>query len=373
MASVDLTNTWGASFIGGIVTAVLYGITTLQTYLYFMNYPNDDVPTKLFVAAIWVLDTTHVTLMCHALYYYLVSSYGVTTSLAYGVWSLFVSIQMHGGQSHRITYFPVSLLQASVAVNLTIACAVQAFFTVKIFYLCRPRLRWIVTVPIVSDILISILNNDLIATDHNSTASSWLWHRCAPFSRSTIIPLIKTKETVVLMFIKKQLSSLSQLTYYAITPFGAALVVSDIFIAVALCLLLRENSSLTIFPRTKQLLNILMIYAINRCLLTSLVAIAEVVLWAVNPENSWFMAVDFTIGKLYANSLLASLNSRNFVRRSRNSGDVEFFLNTIHLSGIPESSGDMSTSANNSDKLGRGDHDVLSTAGSTRDIETSRA
>lgn len=318
MASVDLTNTWGASFIGGIVTAVLYGITTLQTYLYFMNYPNDDVPTKLFVAAIWVLDTTHVTLMCHALYYYLVSSYGVTTSLAYGVWSLF----------------------ASVAVNLTIACAVQAFFTVKIFYLCRPRLRWIVTVPIIITVLLHL-----------------------GFGI----------ETVVLMFIKKQLSSLSQLTYYAITPFGAALVVSDIFIAVALCLLLRENSSLTVFPRTKQLLNILMIYAINRCLLTSLVAIAEVVLWAVNPENSWFMAVDFTIGKLYANSLLASLNSRNFVRRSRNSGDVEFFLNTIHLSDIPKSSGDMGTSANNSDKLGRGDHDVLSTAGSTRDIETARA
>ncbi|KAI6021793.1 hypothetical protein BKA83DRAFT_408923 [Pisolithus microcarpus] len=316
MASVDLTNTWGASFIGGIVTAVLYGITTLQTYLYFMNYPNDDVPTKLFVAAIWALDTTHVTLMCHALYYYLVSSYGVTTSLAYGVWSLF----------------------ASVAVNLTIACAVQAFFTVKIFYLCRPRLRWIVTVPIIITVLLHL-----------------------GFGI----------ETVVLMFIKKQLSSLSQLTYYAITPFGAALVVSDIFIAVALCLLLRENSSLTVFPRTKQLLNILMIYAINRCLLTSLVAIAEVVLWAVNPENSWFMAVDFTIGKLYANSLLASLNSRNFVRRSRNSGDAEFFLNTIHLSDLPTSSGDMGTSANDSDKPGRGDQDVLSTAGSTRDIETA--
>ncbi|KAI6099468.1 hypothetical protein EDD16DRAFT_500930 [Pisolithus croceorrhizus] len=294
MASVDLTNTWGAAFIGGMVTAVLYGITTLQTYLYFMNYPNDDVPTKLFVAAIWVLDTTHITLMCHALYYYLVSGYGVTTSLAYGVWSLF----------------------ASVAVNLTIACAVQAFFTVKIFYLCRPRLRWLVTVPIIVTVL-------------------------------------------------------AHLGFGIVTPFGAALVVSDVFIAVALCLLLRENSSLTVFPRTKHLINILMIYAINRCLLTSAVAIAEVALWAVNPENSWFMAVDFTIGKLYANSLLASLNSRNFVRRNRNSGDPEFFLNTIHLADLPTSSGDMGTSPNGTDKLGTGDHNVLSIAGSARDIETA--
>ncbi|KAI6139612.1 hypothetical protein EDD17DRAFT_341614 [Pisolithus thermaeus] len=313
MASVDLTNTWGAAFIGGMVTAVLYGITTLQTYLYFMNYPNDDVPTKLFVAAIWVLDTAHITLMCHALYYYLVSSYGVTTSLAYGIWSLF----------------------ASVAVNLTIACAVQAFFTNQV---CRPRLRWLVTLPIIITVLAHL-----------------------GFGI----------ETVVFMFIKKQLSSLSQLTYYAVTPFGAALVVSDVFIAVALCLLLRENSSLTVFPRTKHLINILMIYAINRCLLTSAVAIAEVALWAVNPENSWFMAVDFTIGKLYANSLLASLNSRNFVRRSRHSGDPEFFLTSIHLADLPTSSGDMGSSPNDTDKLGTGNHDVLSTARSARDIETA--
>ncbi|KAI6158170.1 hypothetical protein BKA82DRAFT_4067986 [Pisolithus tinctorius] len=316
MASIDLTNTWGAAFIGGMVTLVLYGITTLQTYLYFMNYPNDDVPTKLFVVAIWALDTAHITLMCHALYYYLVSSYGVVTSLAYGVWSLF----------------------ASVAVNLTIACAVQAFFTVKIFYLCRPRLRWLVTVPIIITVLLHL-----------------------GFGL----------ETVVLMFIKKQLSSLAQLTYYAVTPFGAALVVSDIFIAVALCFFLRENSSLTIFPRTKQLINILIIYAINRCLLTSLVAIAEVVLWWVNPENSWFMAVDFTIGKLYANSLLASLNSRNFVRRSRNSGDLDFFTSTIRLSDLPESSGDTGTPRNDNSKLNPRDHDVLSTVRSTQDTEAA--
>ncbi|KAI6104405.1 hypothetical protein F5141DRAFT_1237962 [Pisolithus sp. B1] len=313
MASVDLTNTWGAAFIGGMVTAVLYGITTLQTYLYFMNYPNDDVPTKLFVAAIWVLDTTHITLMCHALYYYLVSSYGVTTSLAYGVWSLF----------------------ASVAVNI----------------LHR------------EDIL-PMPPSSQVAGDR---ANQILWQQIV----TVLTHLGFGIETVVFMFIKKQLSSLSQLTYYAVTPFGAALVVSDVFIAVALCLLLRENSSLTVFPRTKHLINILMIYAINRCLLTSAVAIAEVALWAVNPENSWFMAVDFTIGKLYANSLLASLNSRNFVRRNRNSGDPEFFLNTIHLADLPTSSGDMGTSPNGTDKLGTGDHNVLSIAGSARDIETA--
>ncbi|KAI6139607.1 hypothetical protein EDD17DRAFT_1671332, partial [Pisolithus thermaeus] len=34
-----------------------------------------------------ILDTLHVSFMCHTLYYYLVTNYGVPTSLEYIVWS----------------------------------------------------------------------------------------------------------------------------------------------------------------------------------------------------------------------------------------------------------------------------------------------
>ncbi|KAG6329470.1 hypothetical protein ID866_9618, partial [Astraeus odoratus] len=57
--------------------------------------------------------------------------------------------------------------------------------------------------------------------------------------------------------------------FYAVTPFGAALVISDTLITISLCVLLRERGSRTVFPKTKRLVDTLVIYAINRCLLTS--------------------------------------------------------------------------------------------------------
>ncbi|KAI5985071.1 hypothetical protein EDD15DRAFT_2304331, partial [Pisolithus albus] len=44
------------------------------------------------VAVIWILDTLHVSFMCHMLYYYLITNYGNPTSLEYIVWSFPVSI-----------------------------------------------------------------------------------------------------------------------------------------------------------------------------------------------------------------------------------------------------------------------------------------
>ncbi|KAI6102934.1 hypothetical protein F5141DRAFT_1133830 [Pisolithus sp. B1] len=51
---------------------MLYGLTTLQTYVYYMHYSEDSSFTKFIVALTWILDTLHVSFMCHMLYYYLV-------------------------------------------------------------------------------------------------------------------------------------------------------------------------------------------------------------------------------------------------------------------------------------------------------------
>ena len=55
----------------------------------------------------------------------------------------------------------------------------------------------------------------------------------------------------------------------AAVPFGVAAVLSDIIIAVALCVLLGSNRSS--FDDTNSLINKLIVFAINRCILTSCV------------------------------------------------------------------------------------------------------
>ncbi|KAG0701645.1 hypothetical protein DFH29DRAFT_1000054 [Suillus ampliporus] len=284
MAVVDISNTFGAGFIGGMVTAILYGITTLQTYLYYVYYPRDDKNLKVLVAVVWVIDTLHVSLMCHALYHYLVSSFGDPDALNTGVWSLFTSLGL----------------------NICMAVLVQTHFAFRILYLTRSSIRWWLT----GFIMLFVV---------------------AHFGFGL--------ETVVLMFIKKEFSALSQITLYAATPFAVAAVLSDVLIAITLSVLLHGNRSPVV--ETNALVNTLIVYAINRCLLTSAVAVAEVIMFAISPKSLWFLAIDFVIGKLYANSLLASLNSRSALRgRTRHSQNdsTSFHVNTINLSGLHSSS-----------------------------------
>lgn len=268
---IVIDDTFGASFIGVLFTAMLYGITSLQTYFFYVYYPNDRIENKLLVAAIWTLDTAHMALVSISMYYYLVTNYANPQALAVGHWSLFTSVGM----------------------NVAIAFLVHIFFTVRIFRLSSRRVRWFLT-PIISTLVLA--------------------HFCFGI------------ETVVFLFIKKRFDKLPEFTLSAAMPFALFAVLSDIFIAAALCVLL--YGSRTGFQRTNTLVNTLMVYAINRCVLTSVVAVAEVIVFAVSPHSLWFLAIDFVVGKLYANSLLATLNSR----RSINSGSES--IQSLHMSDI---------------------------------------
>ncbi|KAI6107465.1 hypothetical protein EDD16DRAFT_107268 [Pisolithus croceorrhizus] len=100
-------------------------------YLYFMHYSEDGLTTKVLVSAIWILDTLHLSFVCHILYYYLITNYGVPTSLNYIVWSL----------------------PASVLVNVLVVSMVQCFFAHQIYHLCRSGVKWLVTGPIILFVL----------------------------------------------------------------------------------------------------------------------------------------------------------------------------------------------------------------------------
>ncbi|KIO09785.1 hypothetical protein M404DRAFT_290357 [Pisolithus tinctorius Marx 270] len=235
---------FGSALIGGLISAMLYGITTLQTYVYYMHYAEDAPTTKFLVAAIWILDTIHISFICHMLYYYLITNYGVPTSLERIVWS-----------------FPASLL-----VNVLVVCIVQCILT--------------------------------------------------------------------------------QARFYAVAPALAIVALVEVLITVSLCVLFYDGGSRSGFPRSKRLFHTLTIYAINRCCLTLLVTVAEL---AVNLDqlNNWTIGLDFIIGKsVYANSLLASLNSREHLR-SKDEGTLPDlpistinFANPLKLPGVVESSKD---------------------------------
>ncbi|OAX31643.1 hypothetical protein K503DRAFT_777409 [Rhizopogon vinicolor AM-OR11-026] len=177
-------------------------------------------------------------------------------------------------------------------------------------------------------------------------------------------------QIVVLMF-NTTFDALQQGILYPVMPFTITAFLSDLCTTIALCVLLHGNRNLII--ETNVLINTLIVYAINRCLLSlyvphSLVAVmgdccqlhvlssrivsaAEITAYAISPDSLWFIAIDFVIGKLYTNSLLASLNSRNSLRgRSTHihNESASSRLNTINISGLgPSREGSNSASTKN--------------------------
>ncbi|PBK81105.1 hypothetical protein ARMGADRAFT_1146715 [Armillaria gallica] len=85
----SLGDTFGALFVGAIISAILFGITNLQTLIYYKKYPNDSSLYRYSVALLWVLDALHVALGTHALYYYLIDMYGnFLGALIANVWTM---------------------------------------------------------------------------------------------------------------------------------------------------------------------------------------------------------------------------------------------------------------------------------------------
>ncbi|KAF9471161.1 hypothetical protein BDN70DRAFT_784519, partial [Pholiota conissans] len=68
--------TLGALFIGVLISCFLFGIVTLQTYLYYRKFPEDRARLKIMVAFVCVFELAHCICVCHAAYYMVIIGYG---------------------------------------------------------------------------------------------------------------------------------------------------------------------------------------------------------------------------------------------------------------------------------------------------------
>ncbi|KAJ3792221.1 hypothetical protein GGU11DRAFT_881022 [Lentinula aff. detonsa] len=93
--------------------------------------------------------------------------------------------------------------------------------------------------------------------------------------------------------------------------------VGDTYIAGLLTLLL--HTSRTGLRRSDSIINKLIICSINTGALTSLCAIASMLSILLAPETFIYISFFFCMGRLYANSLLATLNVRSLIRKEGSS------------------------------------------------------
>lgn len=248
----SLDSTMGSVYIGVVVSAMLSGITYVQTFYYFTNYPKDRWLLKSMVICTVIFDTAHQALISHAIYYYLVTNYNNPTTLSHLVWSGSVEF-----------FFSVS-----------IAFLVQCFYVLRIWHMSKNYL-------LTGSVLVIVLA---------SAACGLVWTIL-----SIITPTFQELQSIVPVSI-------------AIYALASA---ADILIAASLIAILHKAR--TGIEQSETMINKLILLIVNTGALTSLMEVALLIAMAASPKTLIYVAFDFTIVRFYTNSFLATLNARKYL------------------------------------------------------------
>ncbi|TDL21322.1 hypothetical protein BD410DRAFT_789754 [Rickenella mellea] len=249
----SLGPTFGAAFIGLVVSAIMYGLTLLQTFHYYRTYTRDPRLIKWWVGILWAADTLQLVLCTWAVYWYLVANFGNRTNLGIPHWSI----------------------ELQTDASTTVGIGVQLYFARRVYQLSKNK-------PLTGAII-------FFAVVHFALGAYFTAYS----------------------FIHKTFASYRNLIWVSCVGLGSA-ATADILIAGSLCYFLRKNR--TGFARTDALITTLMAYSINTGLLTSIIATTATILYAAMPNNLVWISVFWMLGKSYINSFLAMLNSRDNLR-----------------------------------------------------------
>jgi hypothetical protein len=261
----DIKHSLGAILLGGLVSMGLSGALATQCFLYFRIYSGDSRKYKALVLFTWALDAVHSGLIAAAIWKYFVIGFGDKTK-------------------GDFIYIEVAL---TVAFTAVITWIVHLFFAYRVHRLSRGQ--WLCTVPIV------LLAFGRVAAALTSTSEMGMIR-----SYSGFIDKAGWVFTLGLSF-------------------SCAI---DIFITMAMCYHLR--ASRTGLQSSDHLIDMMILYSFENGALTSITTIVTLGCWLAMNDNLIFFGIHFSIAKLYAISLLLTLNTRHTIREAaRTSGGSE--------------------------------------------------
>ncbi|KAJ7782195.1 hypothetical protein B0H14DRAFT_2630838 [Mycena olivaceomarginata] len=176
------------------------------------------------------------------------------------------------------------------------------------------------TSPYISVRLTGLLLTTLAISMHFSSSPGPMWYFAhgiyaflilTSYSFKTIFALLQIAQTVIVA----ELGSFTLLnqTKRITTLQAASALVCDVLITACLCYTL--NGQKSTIKSTNSILDTLKINAVNRGMLTAFAAALNIILFISIPNSFWFSLALIPSGKLYMNSMLATLNTREHIRQ----------------------------------------------------------
>ncbi|TFK79188.1 hypothetical protein K466DRAFT_592512 [Polyporus arcularius HHB13444] len=248
----SLQEIFACGIVGYAIATTIYGITVLQTYMYFRRYPRDRPSLKAFVGVLWILDTLTTVLMSHALYAFFVLNLKDLVRDVDLPWSF----TLENGVTDLIT------------------AMVQCYFAERLWRLSQGNKVLSGAIVILALITLALCTEGTVKvfSNHNLLSDT--------FRKSLVLG-----------------GSVQ----------GVA-VLGDILITGGLCYYLATNKGG--HGRIDTLFNKLIAYAVERGVLTCAVQTLYLIMSVAYPERFYFVPFAMIVAKMYVNTLLASLNVR---------------------------------------------------------------
>ncbi|TCD64981.1 hypothetical protein EIP91_003394 [Steccherinum ochraceum] len=278
----------GPPLLGYLFDWGLFGVLTVQTYIYYIAFPDDTWQRKSVVCTAYFLETTQVILATHDAFRVYGSGWGVVPELD-KIGLLWLNTPLFAG---------------------LISCLNQLFYAHRIYALSSKL------VPAPADGTNSLMQG--ATTGGNGVAST------------AISVIAITQATVgvygsirVLLVGRLSLLPTTAIIYrLAIVWLGGAALCDSIITCCMLYYLYKARRRTT-FRRITTPLTRLIKLTVETGFICAAVGIASLILFIVSPHTFIYTACMATIGKLYSNCLLAVLNSRVRILNGRNGIEIE--------------------------------------------------
>ncbi|KAH9966363.1 hypothetical protein BGW80DRAFT_735284 [Lactifluus volemus] len=255
----DIARITAPLLLGYLWNWALYGVLVVQIYVYSYNFPGDRKLLKLFVYAIFLLETLQTSLSGADLYYWFASGYGNLKHLANPYASSFD--------------IPV--------IGVVVSLAVQFFFVYRIWVLGKKKCLWLCLIICLCSI-----------TDATAAFAGGIYTFVhSMFARGNILQILALIWVIANMM-------------------------ADILIAGAMLYHLAQRRRDTVgFFNDRALVKIVRLI-IETNVMTTSVGIITFFMIVLFPHEIYYICPAAVFGKLYSNTLLVTLNNRISIRDS---------------------------------------------------------
>ncbi|KAF9445161.1 hypothetical protein P691DRAFT_777759 [Macrolepiota fuliginosa MF-IS2] len=256
-----LEQTYGVLLAGVFTGCLLFGILVLQVFLYYSRKMRDPLILRVLPAFLIVMEFIHQMLLCVAVYKIVINNFGNEGVAVLIIPELFIA----------------SFFQGFCAVSA------QLFYTYRIWKFSNKF--WIV--PCVT---IPLMMTQLGFTFANNA----------------------------LTLIHRDIAYLQTITYTVYVVHSVNVFLDLFFVIVMVFLLSKERQ---VFKYTQTMVHRLLMLTINTGLMTTIATALTIVFVAAKPDTFIYAFFNILVSSLYGNSVMANLNSRDYVR-----GDAEQVL-----------------------------------------------